>query len=359
MRGVRVRGLVSASTSASGSAAAANMIRRNNDIPVVDMKRIRTAVLTFGKGSKEHVAEIERLGADIRRIYSTIGFAYLINHGLDRALIADMFRQHGQFFDQTLSRKEELHFNKMHGFRGYIAKGQSKMAKIGIKRTHLKEEDVKPQLQEALVFASENPGTKLHGRDAYPQRLSGFKETLCAYRTAVTSIAQLLVPCFGAAIDTSDLSAFEKCFETPTTFLRLNYYPPAQPNIDPYVNMAGGIHSDYGSFTILAPGSPGLQVRTPDDAHWIDLPPVEGSLVLNIGDFLHKWSGGKLRATPHRVIHKDTENGRQSIAFFFDPHMSTVEPNTGLQWGDHLYSRLNANYAGQLKSLTPTSVSKL
>ena len=59
-------------------------------------------------------------------------------------------------------------------------------------------------------------------------------------------------------------------------------------------------HTDYGLLTLLAQdASGGLQVKSGDQ--WLDAPPIEGTLVCNIGDMLDRLTGGWYRSTPHRV----------------------------------------------------------
>ena len=51
-------------------------------------------------------------------------------------------------------------------------------------------------------------------------------------------------------------------------------------------------------------------------ADWIDVPPVAGSFVFNIGDIAH-WANDRFASTPHRVINRSRE--RYSVAFFAIP----------------------------------------
>jgi isopenicillin N synthase-like dioxygenase len=95
----------------------------------------------------------------------------------------------------------------------------------------------------------------------------------------------------------------------------------------------------------------GLQVRTPA-GNWVDAPYIPGTLVVNVGDMLHRMSNGKLLSTPHRVINRSGKE-RYSIPFFFDPHVETmIEPLPGtgaanfppLRFADFLRHELEAAY---------------
>ena len=70
----------------------------------------------------------------------------------------------------------------------------------------------------------------------------------------------------------------------------------------------------------------------------------------------HRWSNGRLRATPHRVYNRSAGE-RLSVPFFFDPHVRTVisplpecvqdgeEPRfQPVQFGDFLRDRLEGSY---------------
>ncbi|KAK8548618.1 hypothetical protein V6N12_061528 [Hibiscus sabdariffa] len=58
----------------------------------------------------------------------------------------------------------------------------------------------------------------------------------------------------------------------------------------------------------------GLQVLYEDQ--WIDVPPVPGALVVNIGDMLQLITNDKFKSVEHRVL-ANTEGPRVSVASFF------------------------------------------
>lgn len=63
-----------------------------------------------------------------------------------------------------------------------------------------------------------------------------------------------------------------------------------------------GAHCDYGVLTLLVTdGTPGLQILKDDG--WHDVPPLPGTVVVNLGDMLERWTSGKYKSNMHRVSH--------------------------------------------------------
>lgn len=151
-------------------------------------------------------------------------------------------------------------------------------------------------------------------------------------------------------------SQFDSAFEDESSTLRLIHYPP-RPD-DSFGSdreafqvtyagetryLLGAAHVDSGFVTLLAQdGVEGLQAQLPDGS-WAMVPPREGALAVNFGKLLHRWTGGTIKATMHRVI----GNGQRrfSIPFFFEPSIDALispidgcgEPFDPVTYGDHLW----------------------
>ncbi|PSS15912.1 1-aminocyclopropane-1-carboxylate oxidase [Actinidia chinensis var. chinensis] len=76
-------------------------------------------------------------------------------------------------------------------------------------------------------------------------------------------------------------------------------------------------HTDPGIVTVLLQNQiQGLQVRHGEE--WVDVKPLPGGLIINIGDFLQIVSNGEYRSVQHRVLANSNKDSRISIVMFFN-----------------------------------------
>ncbi|XP_022756143.1 feruloyl CoA ortho-hydroxylase 1-like [Durio zibethinus] len=103
--------------------------------------------------------------------------------------------------------------------------------------------------------------------------------------------------------------------------VNLNYYPRC-----PKPDLTAGVlpHSDISTITVLLQDdNGGLYVRASDDDSWIHVPPIDGALVINIGDILQIMSNDRYKSIEHRVV----ANGRKdrvSVPIFVNPGPDAV-----------------------------------
>ena len=61
----------------------------------------------------------------------------------------------------------------------------------------------------------------------------------------------------------------------------------------------------------------GLQVKY--ENNWIDVPDIENSFIINIGDLMARWTNDRWSSTLHRVVPKNYSGSRKTLAFFHQP----------------------------------------
>ena len=300
---------------------------------------------------KIDISEIEEkefsrtLLQDFFSAYNKYGFGYIINHGIEKTLIEQLFQVSKQFHSQPLSEKMRVALD--HNHRGYIAINTS--TDVNSKLADVK----KPNQSESFMMMredkSELPDVYLSGPNQWP-KLENFKEVLEKYTFKMTKLGRNLMRLALLSSGVKDLSVMQS-LDMPTIWLRLLHYPPISKN-SPSDLYGSAPHTDFGCLTILAQDEiGGLQVQT-REGEWIDVPKLEGSFVVNVGDMLSRYTNGLLRSTPHRVINKSGKE-RFSCPFFFDPHTNAVvQPLKGtgkpkfspINFGEFLREELEASY---------------
>ena len=300
---------------------------------------------------KIDISEIEEkefsrtLLQDFFSAYNKYGFGYIINHGIEKTLIEQLFQVSKQFHSQPLSEKMRVALD--HNHRGYIAINTS--TDVNSKLADVKKPNQSESFMVMREDKSEIPDVYLSGPNQWP-KLENFKEVLEKYTCNMTKLGRNLMRLALLSSGVKDLSVMQS-LDTPTIWLRLLHYPPISKN-SPSDLYGSAPHTDFGCLTILAQDEiGGLQVQT-TEGEWIDVPKLEGSFVVNVGDMLSRYTNGLLRSTPHRVINKSGKE-RFSCPFFFDPHTNAVvQPLKGtgkpkfspINFGEFLREELEASY---------------
>jgi isopenicillin N synthase-like dioxygenase len=110
--------------------------------------------------------------------------------------------------------------------------------------------------------------------------------------------------------------------------IRIIKYPSHKGEIK-QEQLRGNEHTDYGSITLLwrFDDVSELQVFDRKKDGWFDVPIVENSIVVNIGDMFQRWSNDKFKSTPHRVVNADMNRTRYSMPYFVDPGRDVIISN--------------------------------
>ena len=272
------------------------------------------------------------------------GFFVLAHHEIPQGLATSTFVLADRFFALPFKAKDTVAIRHSDANRGYAGHGTEALDEAsGVK-------DRKEAFNVGLDLAAGDPrlgNEPFRGLNLWPD-LPGFRDTLTAYYDA--ALAQGVALHRAVALDLGLAEDhFDASFSAPMATLRLLHYPES----DGAASIGAGAHTDYGSLTLLmTDGVGGLQVRARGSDDWTDVPHVPGSLVVNIGDCLMRWTNDVYVSTPHRVVAPPKR--RRSIAFFLDPNPDVevaALPGTGepryapVLASDYLAARLAATYA--------------
>jgi isopenicillin N synthase-like dioxygenase len=145
--------------------------------------------------------------------------------------------------------------------------------------------------------------------------LPGFKDEVLTYWASCLTLARKLVKVFALSLDLP-----EDYFDSRTTYPGadgvFNYYPTTTEEEKASNAVGLGSHTDLQLFTLLWQDmTGGLQVLN-REGQWIKAIPVEGTIVVNIGDFMMRLCNDIYKSTVHRVYNRSTVE-RVSMPFFF------------------------------------------
>lgn len=277
-------------------------------IPVIDIGPLRDG------------SDPEGVAAEILDASQSVGFLYVSNHGIAEDLIRSARAAGLAFFRQPQEAKLEVEIGGAH--RGFLKIGASKM-----------DEEAQPDLKESFIWgyepSAEAPENAFRGPNRWPAAPAGMKDAALAYFDAAHSVARLLLRAAGLGLGLAP-DTFLAGSGAPLSRGSFTYYPPQAQ--EPSGEQAGdravaqfGVapHTDFGVLTVLCQDDVGgLQVQG-YDGRWIPAHPIDGTLVINVGDLLARWSNDRFRSTPHRVINRSGRE-RLSLVVAYDPDYDTL-----------------------------------
>lgn len=304
-----------------------------SDIPVMDVG----ALSNGGDAGVRAVADAMRAAAE------NVGFFSIRNHGISDAVIEAADAAARAFFALPLEHKLRVKINDRH--RGFLRVGAAKMydtAKI----------DLKESFVWGLDIDDPAAGNRLIGRNRWPADMPEMRAALVAFITAGQACGERLFRAFAASLDVP-LDYFTRAIDKPVSRASIIYYPPQAPDAGE-AQFGVAPHTDYGCMTLLHQDQVGgLQVRT-RAGEWVTARPIAGTLVVNIGDLLARWTNDRFVSTPHRVVNS-AGVARHSMGVFVDPNFEAeIAPvcQAGEQphyppvsCGDYIVSRLDAAFA--------------
>ncbi|KKP04697.1 citrinin biosynthesis oxygenase CtnA [Trichoderma harzianum] len=253
----------------------------------------------------------------IRDACRDFGFFQLKGHGIPISLQKELLKSLGTLFSMPKEEKMKLSYLENPCRRGYEASGMS-----------MREGDAMPDSKEAYYLGREDPVVEFsgfYGPNVWPNLPEeDFRGPVWEYYQKTSQLGKTIweVLLQGLGYSTDLMEAFAK---RPLVQMKLIRYP--SPSVTLPGQFGVGAHNDFGGVTVLLQqaGKDGLEVWLEKQQKWLSVPALEDVYVINCGDMIMKWSGGRYKSVRHRVINK-TEGERHSCATFWHGDVFATNP---------------------------------
>ena len=261
-----------------------------------------------------------------------VGFLYIRGSQLNPDLFQQLVQTAQTYFAQDESIKMQNYIGNSKNHSGYVP--------IGEEQFKANSYDLKEAYDINYDYVGFTERRPLVGPNQWPNDPQ-FKTHVQNYYQHIKEIGHQLFHAFALALGLEE-DYFDAHLKHAPSQLRLIHYPYHAEAID---SSGIGAHTDYECFTLLFPTAEGLQVLN-KNGEWIDIPLIENTLIMNIGDMMEILSNGRYLATKHRV--KKVQQERYSFPLFFScdydyliqPVVETDKPKYApLKGGEHLFNQ--------------------
>jgi isopenicillin N synthase-like dioxygenase len=276
-------------------------------IPVIDLGPLRDGSDPAGVAEALHRASRE------------VGFIYASNHGIAPEALNAWRDTALSFFRQPAEAKAAVRVSPKH--RGWLAAGGAKM-----------KDDAKPDMKESFIWGYQDADGEtpedhpLRGANRWPDD-AAFRAAAMGWFDGAHAVAGHLMRGFALGLGLPE-RFFLGQGGAPMSRASFVWYPP-QPADAGEDQFGVGPHTDFGVLTVLGQDHVGgLQVQDLN-GDWVAAPPIPGTLVINVGDLLARWTNDEYRSTPHRVVNASGQE-RLSLVLAYDPEPDTMVDPRGV-----------------------------
>lgn len=297
-------------------------------LPVVDISGLASDCLD------DRLAVVRELD----QACTNFGFLYITGAQIDGTVFDRLLARAKTYFALDHDAKMASYIGLSENHSGYVPTGEEQFAEGTA--------DLKEAYDINRDYRLAEGRRPLLGPNVWPS-MPGFREDVLAYYRHVTGIGRQLFRAFALALGL-DEHHFDGLAANAPSQLRMIHYPfDASAHDSPGI----GSHTDYECFTLLFATAPGLQIVSKHGV-WEDVPLVDGTMVMNIGDMMEILSNGRYAATRHRV--KKVPEERYSFALFhsldYDQVVAPVVQGEApryapLKGGEHLYNQTAQTFA--------------
>jgi len=257
---------------------------------------------------------------NLREAAHNVGFFQVTNYGARQGQVQELLDAVAGFFALPLEQRLALDNRTSAQFRGYTRLG----AEITRGRADSREQiDFGPDRDPVSTVPADKLYWRLQGHNQWPPAYPDLERAASEWARLMADTGRELLAAISVALGLPEDYFDEPFAGAPAWMSKLVHYVGGQV---PAAGTQGvGSHADYGFVTLLLQDSVGgLQVQPHGHTDWIEVVPIPGALVVNLGEMLEVATSGYLMATIHRVIAPPPGVDRYSVPFFYSPRLDAV-----------------------------------
>ncbi|KAK6917795.1 Isopenicillin N synthase-like, Fe(2+) 2OG dioxygenase domain [Dillenia turbinata] len=222
------------------------------------------------------------------------GFFELANHGISHELLDTVERLTKEHYKKCLEQK----FKEMVASKG-LEEAQS---------------EINDADWESTFFLRHLPTSNV---SEVPDLEDEYRKVMKEFAARLEKLAEYLLDllCENLGLQKGYLKKAFYGSKGPNFGTKVANYPPC-----PKPELVKGLraHTDAGGIILLFQDDKVSGLQLLKDDKWVDVPPMNHSIVINLGDQLEVITNGKYKSVMHRVI-AQTDGNRMSIASFYNP----------------------------------------
>ncbi|PTB63160.1 Clavaminate synthase-like protein [Trichoderma citrinoviride] len=292
-----------------------------SEIPVIDISP------TFSDSLQDRKAVAQQ----VRAAAQNMGFFYIKNHGIPADVTRDAYEASLAFFRQDTDNKMRADSRKAKWENGYRAPATQRLNPyegVDVRESFSYRYDPRyddtvgekgleeiPEEVKRYLRCEEYPWDKT-------RNLPQLKESLTRHIRECLRLARALTRCFALGLGLEE-GCFDGKVKYPDASYGLNYYPPLERPTEEEEEedategrVSIGSHTDFQLFTILWQDSQGGLEVLNKQGQWLRARPIEGTLVVNLGDCMQRITNDAYVSTVHRARNRSGRE-RVSIPFFW------------------------------------------
>lgn len=269
----------------------------------------------------------DRVARAVDDACSRVGFMQILGHGIPSAVQDGFADAMDRFFALDIDEKKSYRVEGAN--RGYSPpKSESLSLSLGVESADRMNDffEAFNVGVEARSFTDLELDESDYGINLWPD-VPEFETAVQRYFDEAGRVARILTSVFAAALELPT-DYFDRLTDHSIDVLRMNNYALPEGTVTLDGDLIGmGQHTDFGIVTVLwADRVAGLQVLG-TDGYWHDVSPIEGALLVNLGDLTARITNDRWMSTLHRVkppIVDGRIRRRRSAAYFHDGNVDAV-----------------------------------